>query len=181
MPVLPLLSDCGPGLPGQDRALDQLCPVGLGVLTGEISPGMVDEVIAMAGCREKRRRLLPARTVVYFVLGLCLFSGADSMGPPGYRSVMRWLTNGLRHLDGVVLPTSSALTRARQRLGARPLELLFGMRRGALAVAGTPGAFAFGLRLVAWDGTGIDAADTPANAAAFGGVQGGGRNCGSWP
>ena len=27
---------------------------------------------------------------------------------------------------------------------------------------------------MAWDGTGIDAADTPANAAAFGGVQGGG-------
>ena len=134
----------------------------------------MDEVIGLAGCREKRRRLLPARTVVYFVLGLCLFSGADSMGPPGYRSVMRWLTNGLRHLDGVVLPTSSALTRARQRLGARPLELLFGLRRGPLAVAGTPGAFAFGLRLVAWDGTGIDAADTPANAAAFGGVQGGG-------
>ena len=73
-----------------------------------------------------------------------------------------------------MLPTSSALTRARQRLGARPLELLFGLRRGPLAVAGTPGAFAFGLRLVAWDGTGIDAADTPANAAAFGGVQGGG-------
>jgi hypothetical protein len=134
------------------------------VLTGEISPGMVDEVIGLAGCREKRRRLLPARTVVYFVLGLCLFSGADSMGPPGYRSVMRWLTNGLRHLDGVALPTSPALTKARQRLGARPLELLFGLRRGPLAVAETPGAFAFGLRLVAWDGTGIDAADTPANA-----------------
>jgi hypothetical protein len=172
MPVLPLFTDDGPGLPVAERVPDRLCPVGLGVLTGEISPGMVDEVIRLAGCREKRRRLLPARTVVYFVLGLCLFSGADSMGPPGYRSVMRWLTNGLRHLDGMVLPTSSALTRARQRLGARPLELLFGRRRGALAVAGTPGAF--GLRLVAWDGTGIDAADTPANAAAFGGVQGGG-------
>ncbi|MBV9140127.1 MAG: transposase domain-containing protein [Pseudonocardiales bacterium] len=39
---------------------------------------------------------MPARVVVYFVLGLCLFSGADSMGPPGYRSVWRWLTNGLR-------------------------------------------------------------------------------------
>jgi hypothetical protein len=174
MPVLPLFTDDGLGLPVQNRALDQVCPVGLGVLTREISPGMVDEVIELARCREKRRRLLPARTVVYFVLGLCLFSGADSMGPPGYRSVMRWLTNGLRHRDGVVLPTSSALTRARQRLGARPLELLFGLRRGALAVAGTPGAFAFGLRLVAWDGTGIDAADTAANAAAFGGVQGGG-------
>ena len=173
MPV-PLSIDDGPGLPVPDRGPDWLCPVGLGVLTGEVSPDMVDEVIDLAGCREKRRRLLPARSVVYFVLGLCLFSGADSMAPPGYRSVMRWLTNGLRHLEGVVLPTSSALTRARQRLGARPLELLFGLRRGALAVAGTPGAFAFGLRLVAWDGTGIDAADTPANAAAFGGVQGGG-------
>jgi hypothetical protein len=174
MPVVPFFTDDGRELPVAGHAPDQLCPVGLGVLTGEIGPGLVDEVIGLAGCREKRVRLLPARTVVYFVLGLCLFSGADSMGPPGYRSVMRWLTNGLRHLDGVALPTSSALTRARQRLGARPLELLFGLRRGVLAAAGTPGAFAFGLRLVAWDGTGIDAADTPANAAAFGGVQGGG-------
>jgi Insertion element 4 transposase N-terminal len=69
---------------------------GLGVLTCEVTPGLVDEVIEQAGCREKRRRLLPARTVVYFVLGMCLFSGADSAGPPGYRSVMRWLTNGRR-------------------------------------------------------------------------------------
>ena len=149
------------------------CRIGLGVLTSEVSPGLVDEVIELAGCREKRRRLLPARVVVYFVLGLCLFSGADSMGPPGYRSVMRWLTNGRRHLDEMVLPTSSALTRARQRLGSGPLELLFGLRRGALAVAGTPGSFAFGLRLAAWDGTGLDAADTPANAEAFGVTQGG--------
>jgi hypothetical protein len=112
MPVLPLSADDGPGLPVAERVPDRLCPVRLGVLTGEISPGMVDEVIGLAGCREKRRRLLPARTVVYFVLGLCLFSGADSMGPPGYRSVMRWLTNGLRHLDGVVLPTSADQSQA---------------------------------------------------------------------
>ena len=102
MPVLPLTADDGRGLPVQERALDQLYPAGLGVLTGEISPGMVDEVIELAGCREKRRRLLSAR----------------------------------------------------QRLGARPLELLFGLRRGAVAVAGTPGAFAFGRRLVAWAGPG---------------------------
>jgi hypothetical protein len=60
-----------------------------------------------------------------------------------------------------------------QRLGAKPLELLFDLRRGALASTSTPGAFAFGLRLVAWDGTGLDAADTPANAAAFGATQSG--------
>ena len=153
------------------------CPsaglAGLGVLSAEISPGVAGEVIELAGCREKRRRLLPAQAVVYFVLGLCLFSGADSAAPPGYRSVMRWLTNGVRHLHGLALPTSPALTRARQRLGAKPLELLFDLRRGALASTTTPGAFAFGLVLVAWDGTGLDAADTPANAEAFGVTQGG--------
>jgi hypothetical protein len=141
---------------------------GLGVLTCEISPGLVDEVIEAAGCREQRRRLLPARAAVYFVLGLCLFAGADSAAPPGYRSVMRWLTNGIRHLHGVPLPTSGALTRARQRLGAKPLELLFDRCRGPLAAAGTPGAFALGRRLVAWDGTWLDTAATAANAAAFG-------------
>ena len=141
---------------------------GLGVLTCEITPGLVDEVVELAGCREKRRRLLPACAVVYFVLGLCLFSGTDSVSPPGYRSVMRWLTNGLRHLHGMRLPTSPALTRARQRLGSKPLELLFDRCRGPLASAVTPGASAFGLRLVAWDGTDLDVAATAANQAAFG-------------
>ena len=116
--------------------------------------------------------------MIYFVLGLCLFSGADSAGPPGYRSVMRWLAGGLRHLHGVAVPTSPALTRARQRLGSKPLELLFDLRRGMLA-EGTPGASAFGLRLVAWDGTGLDAADTPANAQAFW-VTSGCSQCGCW-
>jgi hypothetical protein len=147
--------------------------VDLGVLTREITPEFVDEVIELSGCRERRQRLLPARAVVYFVLALCLFSGADSAAPPGYRSVMRWLTNGLRDLHDRTLPTSSALTKARQRLGSKPLELLFDLRRGPLAREGTAGAFAFGMRLVAWDGTGVDAADTPENAREFGVTQGG--------
>jgi hypothetical protein len=157
--------------PGGERAES---PAGPGVLDCEISPGLVDHVAELAGCREqRRRRLLPARAVVYFVLGLCLFSGAGSAAPPGCRPVMRWLTGGIRHLHGLALPTSSALTRARQRLGPRPLELLFCARRGPLGGPEVPGVFAFGLRVVAWDGTGLDAADTPANASAFGVTQGG--------
>jgi hypothetical protein len=87
----------------------------LGVLTEEISPEVVDEVLELTGRVECRRRLLPARAVVYFVLALCLFSSSDSAGPPGYRAVLRTLTDKLRHLPcGLVqrLPTSSALTRA---------------------------------------------------------------------
>ncbi len=150
-------------------------PVRLGILTAQIGPELVDRVVALAGRGERRVRLLPARSVVYFVLALCLFSGADSMGPPGYRSVMRWLTTGLRHLHGQGVPTSPALTKARRRLGAEPLRLLFAHTRGAVAAAGSPGAFAFGLRLVAWDGTGLDVADTPDNEAAFGRIGTGGN------
>lgn len=162
------------GPPWGDEA-EKGIPVRLGILTREIFPELVDRVVAQAGRGEARARLLPARSVVYFVLALCLFSGADSMAPPGYRSVMRWLTNGLRHVHGGVLPTSPALTKARQRLGFEPLKLLFDCKRGPLAGAVVPGAFAFGLRLVAWDGTGIDTPDTPSNAEAFGRVGTGGN------
>jgi hypothetical protein len=147
---------------------------GLGVLTRDISPELVDEVIEAAGCREKRRRLLPARAVVYFVLGLCLFCGADSAGPPGYRSVMRSLTAGLRQLHPMAVPTRQALTKARQRLGSKPFELLFDACRGTVAGPGTPGAFAFGRRLVAWDGTAAELPGTAGNTAAFGTAGGGG-------
>ena len=58
-----------------------------------------------------RLRALPSRLGVYFVLGLCLLSSEDSMGPPGYRSVMRSLTHGVRHLAGLAVPSRSALCR----------------------------------------------------------------------
>jgi hypothetical protein len=161
-------SDLDPDVSVPVPRVEKGLPLRLGVLTEHIPPALVDEAVADAGRIQRRCRLLPARAVVYFVLGLCLFSGADSAGPPGYRSVLRSLTSGLRHVCGWPLPTSAALSRARQRLGAEPLQALFARVRGPLATAGTPGTFAFGRRVVAWDGTGIDTADTPANAEAFG-------------
>lgn len=156
-----------------DRAAGDPAAVRLGVLTREITPELVDEVLSQTGRVERRRRLLPAAAVVYFVLALSLFSGADSHVPPGYRSVMRWLSNGLRHFRGPVLASSSALTKARQRLGSEPLQVLFSCKRGPLGGPDTPGVFAFGRRLVAWDGTGLDLADTPDNEQVFGRLQGG--------
>ena len=143
-------------------------PLRLGVLTEQVPVALVDEVVASAAIGKRRCRLLPDRAVMYFVLGLCLFSGADSMAPPGYRTVMRWLTNGLRHLPGIVVPTSPALTKARRRLGSAPMAALFDRVRGTTGRAGTRGVVAFGRQVVAWDGTGIDVADTPLNEAAFG-------------
>ena len=37
-------------------------------------PELVDRVVAEAGRREQRQRLLPARVVVYYVLGLAQFT-----------------------------------------------------------------------------------------------------------
>ncbi|WP_372446287.1 transposase domain-containing protein [Streptomyces chrestomyceticus] len=63
---------------------------GLGVLTWVYPPGLVDRVVAACGRVEQRRRLLLARLVMYFVLGLALFS------PAPYLDVMRHLVEGLR-------------------------------------------------------------------------------------
>nr|BFD89205.1 hypothetical protein KitaXyl93_05650 [Kitasatospora sp. Xyl93] len=38
------------------------------------TPELVDAAIAEHGRAEQRRRILPARLVMYFVLGLCLFA-----------------------------------------------------------------------------------------------------------
>jgi hypothetical protein len=58
--------------------------ISIGVLTRAFPPELVDEVIEATGTREQRRRLLPARLMVYFVLALWLFRGRNC----GYGQVM---------------------------------------------------------------------------------------------
>jgi hypothetical protein len=138
---------------------------GLGVLTWVYPPDVVDRVVAACERTEQRRRLLPTRLVVYFVLAMALFS------PAPYLEVLRHLVQGLREVGrwgAWRVPAKSSLFRARERLGATPLRVLFAAMARPLATPATPGAFWRGLRLVAVDGTCWDAADTPANEAAFG-------------
>jgi hypothetical protein len=145
----------------------------LGVLDSQITPELVDEVIGITGCREQRRRLLPADVTIYLVLGWCLMSGSQAGRPPGYRAVMKSLSTGLRHVAAAAVPTRQALGLARARLGDKPLELLFDRFRGPRAAGGTPGAFAFGRRVTAIDATVMDAPLTPQNLAVFGTVTSG--------
>jgi Zn-finger domain-containing protein len=48
--------------------------ISIGVLTRVVPRDLVEEVVAYAGRKEKRSRLLPAHVVVYYVLALALFS-----------------------------------------------------------------------------------------------------------
>ncbi|MGH2871988.1 MAG: IS4 family transposase [Solirubrobacteraceae bacterium] len=149
--------------PSDSRLTDH---ISIGVLTRVFPPELVDGVVAQAGRREHRQRLLPARVVVYYVLALALFS--DS----AYEEVMRQLVEGLAWESGWervwALPSKMAISKARVRLGREPLELLFRAVAVPVASESTRGAFYRGLRLVSVDGTCLDVADTPANEAEFG-------------
>jgi Insertion element 4 transposase N-terminal/Transposase DDE domain len=140
--------------------------ISVGVLTRVFPPELVDRVVAESGRGEVRHRLLPARVVVYYVLGLALFSQAS------YEEVMRELTEGLSWAGGWAqswnVPTKGALYKARARLGPGPLRALFGEAAVPLAAEATRGAWYRGLRLMSIDGTCLDVADTPANEAEFG-------------
>lgn len=114
---------------------------------------------------EQRRRLLPARVVVYFVLAMCLFSGQ------GYEEVARLLTEGLRDKRWRAawkVPSTAAIWKARSRLGVEPVRELFAAVCRPVATPQTLGAFYRGWRLTAIDGTTFDLPDTAANVDAFG-------------
>jgi Insertion element 4 transposase N-terminal/Transposase DDE domain len=139
--------------------------ISIGVLTRIFHRDLVDDVLRETRRTGQRARLLPGRVVVYFVLALCLF--ADD----AYEEVMRKLVNGLKFLgnwtDDWHVPTSSALTQARQRVTAAPLAELFDRVAVPLARPGTIGAWFHGLRVMAVDGVVLDVPDTPDNLAAF--------------
>jgi hypothetical protein len=152
--------------------------IGIGVLTGLVHRDLVDEVLAATGRVEKRSRLLPARVVVYYVMALCLFFG------DGYEEVMRLLVGGLEHLrswrKGWQVPTTAAISQARQRLGAEPLRVLFERVAVPCARRGNPGGWLRSWRLMALDGFVLDVPDTPANRETFGG-SGGQQNPAPFP
>jgi transposase IS4-like protein/DDE family transposase len=150
--------------------------ISIGVLTRVFPPELVDRAVAEAGRTEARHRLLPARVVVYYVLGLALFSQAS------YEEVMRELTEGLSWASGWArswnVPTKAALFKARARLGPEPLEALFEAVAAPLATGQSKGAWYRGWRLMSIDGTCIDVADTAENSAEFG-RPGTGRGAGA--
>jgi hypothetical protein len=150
-------------------------------LTSAFPPDLVDQVLEQTGRAEQRRRLLPARMVVYYVLALALFADV------AYLEVLRLLVEALRRPGRVVgaparLPVKSALIQARVRLGPEPLKALFAQAARPVATQATQGAWYRGWRLLAMDGTCLDVADTPANTAWFGRPRSGrGEGVGAFP
>jgi Insertion element 4 transposase N-terminal/Transposase DDE domain len=142
-----------------------------------IPPSAIAEVIAQHGVQEERDRKLPAAVTLTLCIAMNLYAH-DALP-----AVFRRLVQGLRWLwpePGDLRVSKSAISQARYRLGAQPLVSLFRQVCHPLATPSTPGAFLFGLRLMAFDGTMIDLADTPANEAAFG-RRPTSRGASAWP
>lgn len=147
---------------GEVRLTDR---ISLGVLTRLFHRDLVDEVIAATGRREQRSRLLPAHVVFYFVLAMALFAGE------GYEEVIRRLVGGLRFLRGWssqwTVPSTSAISQARARLGEEPLREMFERAAVPIAAAGDAGCWFRRFRVMAIDGVVLDTPDTPENNAVF--------------
>ncbi|MFD8816065.1 transposase domain-containing protein [Streptomyces sp. NPDC059627] len=102
-----------------ERFADRLA---LELLLQTFPPQMVDAAVAASGRSEQRVRLLPARTVVYFMLAMGLFPDL------GYAEIARRVGEVLVRWDispARQVPTTAAISRARAKLGAEPLRRLF--------------------------------------------------------
>lgn len=164
--------------------------VSLGVLVSAVPRDAVDEAVAVCGVRERRSDgKLPAHVTAYLTLALCLFPDDD------YAEVATKVTGSLDRWGcwnaGWTVPTTSAITQARKRLGRHVFPELFERTCGPVAGAAGPtaeaaelgtarGSFLRRWRLLGIDGFEVDLPDTRENAAEFG-YAGSGDNRSAFP
>jgi hypothetical protein len=134
-------------------------------ITRVVPMAKIQEAVEECGVAGQRERRLPGWLTVLFCIGMNLLSELSMTG------VMKHLMRGTRLIhpsDEEIAPTSGAYSQARARLGAKVTERLFKAVCRPLATPDTRGAFAYGLRLVALDGSIDEVPDSPANSAYFG-------------
>lgn len=138
-------------------------------LVAQFDPEWISEALAATGSATLRRRRLPMEQVTLLVVGMALMRD-------------RPIAEVARTLE-VALPAGSsrttapsALVKARQRLGAEPLEWLFGHTAAQWGQDSAARDTWRGLDLYAVDGSTLRVPDTDANRSHFGGQSRG--SCG---
>jgi hypothetical protein len=109
----------------------------IGLLAQVFPRDVVDAAISRAGVKELRDRALPARLMVYFVIGMWLWSTI------GYVRVLKKVTAGLRWAtqdgDRPALPYDGSVAKAKARLGEAVMADLFAGCAGPVGRRGEPG------------------------------------------
>jgi hypothetical protein len=145
---------------------DKLCHhMSLEVLQDLFPLSAVEQVRTSCHAWEKRERALNMVTIVYLIIALILFPRLTVAG------VLRRLASGARFLwpdPSVAVPPDGAICQRRKPLGVTPVRQLFRRCCRPQATPQTKGAFRWGRRVVAIDGTREDVAETHAFANYFG-------------
>jgi hypothetical protein len=136
-------------------------------LIQHFDPIWIEEALHTTGAATIRRRRLPAERTVWLMLGMALLRDLP------ITEVARQLEVALPGPEGSLTVAPSALTQARTRLGAEPMEWLFLRSAEAWAGASADGDRWHGLALYGVDGTTLRVADSAENRAHFGGQDSG--------
>jgi len=153
--------------------------VSLGVLVCAVSRDVVDAAVAACGVGQRRAGgKLPAHVTAYLTMGLCLFADDD------YEEVATKVTGSLDRWGcwdaAWSPPTSSAITQARKRLGAKAMAEVFEAVAEPVGTMFTRGAMLRDWRVLAIDGFDVDLPDSDENVAEFG-YAGSGANRSAYP
>ena len=153
--------------------------VSLGVLVGTVSRDVIDTAVAACGVGDRRSGgKLPAHVTAYLTMALCLFGDDD------YEEVTTKVTGSLDRWGcwdaAWSVPTSSAITQARKRLGRKVFAEVFDAVAEPVGGMFTRGALLRDWRVLAIDGFDVDLPDSLENAAEFG-YAGSGPNRSAYP
>lgn len=118
-----------------------------------IAPELINQALRITDKQPARKCVLTNEVMMWVVLAMGLFTDLP------IRQVFKACRRFRRREHS---PGRSSLCMARQRLGSEPLVALHKLAVRPLATPDTPGAFYRGLRLVAIDGTVLDAPDCDA-------------------
>ncbi len=139
-------------------------------ISTQVQPSWIREALEKTGKDSKRIRKLPAELVIRLLV---------AMGPypeSSIQNILKGLALGFRgSLEKVkdALPTSPALTQARDRLGVEPVQRLFEPQTDALRERHAAQQQYRGMPLVGVDGTTLRASDSGDNRIEFGAPKSG--------
>lgn len=125
----------------------------------------IEAVLTRHQAHQIRTKKLNMSVIVFLLIAANLYTDRS------FGHVLEKVVHGSRLFGpepDYALPGDNAICYRRYQLGAKPLVALFHQICRPLATPDTPGAFLFGLRMMALDGTTEDVPDSPANAHAFG-------------
>lgn len=146
-------------------------PKSFPTLTQHLDPRWIEEALLATGTATLRKRRLPAEQTVWLLLGMAV------MRDKPIAAVAQQLDVALPGPDGSRTVASSALSQARARLGAEPMEWLFLRTSEEWAHRSAATDRWRGLALYGVDGTTLRVADSQDNRTHFGG-QAAGRHTG---